>query len=111
MDEQNKELIEAIKKLTMQLELQNQQTIKSTVNINKNASYYISRYIQEIVEASFGLLVVMFIMKKEFSWPDFSKIACIVGIVTLILEEYNANAADNFKQGIYFTIGAVAFSG
>ena len=77
--------------------------------IEHNLTYYIKRYIQEIIEASFGLLVVMFIMKKSFNWSDLLKIAGIVGIITLILEEYNIDAANNFKQGIYTTLGSIPF--
>jgi hypothetical protein len=100
-----------IQKHTTELEKHNNSLIKDTQLVNHDIIYFIKRYIQEILEASFGLLVVMFILKKSFDWLDFFKIVSVIGFVTLILEEYNMEAASNFKQGIYFTIGAVAYGG
>lgn len=109
---QTQELIDSIKKLTVQIQKNNE---NSTENIKKNTrphtfSYYIKRYIQEILEASFGLIMVIFILKKEFSLLDFIKITSIIALITLILEEYNIEYLNNFKQGIHFTLGSLAFT-
>jgi hypothetical protein len=108
------ELIDAIKKLTKEIEKNNSSIISTheeTVFKKRDFLYFLKRYIQEILEAMMGLLAVMLILKREFVFYEFLKVAMIIGSVTLILEEYNMAAADTFKQGIYFTIGAVAFSG
>lgn len=106
MDQPYRELVDSIKELTTELQKQH---ISQQYSDDKNTVYFVKRYIQEVIEASFALAVVMFIMKKSFIWNEFFKIVCIVGMVTLILEEYNMAAADNFKQGIYYTLGAVAY--
>jgi hypothetical protein len=107
------ELINAIKKLTAEIEKNNNSLIVTheTVFKKRDFLYFVKRYIQEILEAMMGLIAVMLILKREFVMYEFLKIAMIIGSVTLILEEYNVAAADTFKQGIYFTIGAVAFGG
>lgn len=106
IDEHYKELIESIKQLTIEVQKQN---VSKQLPGNRDIIYFVKRYVQEVIEASFALAVVMFIMKKPFVWNDFFKIVGLVGMVTLILEEYNMDAADNFKQGIYYTLGAVAY--
>jgi hypothetical protein len=112
MDEvQTRELIEAVNKLTIEMEKTTKNLIKDTTPVNHDIVYFIKRYIQEVMEAAFGLFAVSLITKKEFVLYDFIKIVLIIGFVTLILEEYNLTAADNFKQGIHFTIGAVALGG
>lgn len=106
---QTKELIDSIKNLTIQLEKNNTCTNPDKSEPH-NLYYYIKRYIQEILEASFGLIMVMFILKKNFNILDFISIVCIIGLITLILEEYNIEYLHNFKEGILFTIGSLAFS-
>lgn len=109
-----KELIEVIKKLTIEVEKNNKcladNNIKKDDN-EHNIKYFIKRYIQEVIEAALGLTAVMLITKKSFETKDFIKIVCIIGFITLILEEYNMEYSSNFKQGIHFTMGAVAFGG
>ena len=105
-----KELINTIKNLTVEVQHNNKLLSKDTQLIEHNMFYYIKRYIQEFIEACIGLLFVMFIMKKSFTLSDLSKIASIVGVVTLILEEYNLDSASHFKQGIYSTLGSVTFN-
>ena len=94
------ELNESIKKLTFEMQIN-----------NNNNFYYVTRYIQEVIEASIGLILVIFIMKKSFTYIEFIKIACIVALVTLALEEYNIHAAGNFKQGIYSALGSMTYNG
>ena len=105
---QLQELINAINKLTTQLEQNNNKHIKSSRN--HDIYYYIKRYIQEVMEASFGLLSVTLITSKKFVFYDFIKIVLIIGLITLLLEEYNMSAAENFKQGIQFTMGSTFLS-
>jgi hypothetical protein len=71
--------------------------------------YFFRRYIQEIFEASIGLFIVMLITKRDFTLKEAVRIALILGFVTLLLEEYNMEYADNVKQGMYFTMGAITF--
>lgn len=74
---------------------------------NHDLNYYIKRYIQEIGEALVGLFVVILITKNKFALKEIIRISMILGFVTLILEEYNIEYANNVKQGIYFTMGAM----
>lgn len=103
-------LLNAIERLSENIEKMNVNTGKKKEH-EYSIKYYFFRYIQEIFEASIGLIVVVLLTKKQFSIQDFIRIVCIIGGVTLILEEYNLEYSDNIRQGIYFTIGAVAFSG
>jgi hypothetical protein len=71
------ELIEAIKKLTKEIEKNNSSIIvahEETV-VKRDVFYFVKRYIQEILEAMMGLLAVMFILKREFILYEFLKIA------------------------------------
>lgn len=105
------ELINSIKNLTIQIEKNNKITYKKDDKQKAHDFYYyIKRYIQEIIEASIGLIVVIFLLKKKFTLFDFSKIVFIIGFITLILEEYNVEYLNNFKQGIHFTLGSLAFN-
>lgn len=110
-----KELINSIRELTKEVEKNNrlklEENNKSYINEKHDIKYFIKRYIQEVIEASLGLFAVMIITKREFKPEDYIKIASIIGLITLVLEEYNAEYSNNFKQGIHFTMGAVAFGG
>ena len=108
--EVHKELINTIKNLTVEVQHNNKLLSKDTQLVKNDIFYYIKRYIQEFIEACIGLLFVTFIMKKSFILSDLIKIASIVGIVTLILEEYNLALASQFKQGIYSALGSVTFN-
>lgn len=106
----DKELIDSIKKLTIEMQINNSLLSKETQPIESDMTYYIKRYIQEIIEASFGLFIVMITMKKSFSMLEFFKITGIIGLITLILEEYNKQSANNFKQGLYSNISSGIFN-
>lgn len=113
--ETDKELIKSINNLKEEIEKNNKilqkSEVKNIVVEKHDIIYYTKRYIQEIIEASFGLFAVMLITKREFTIKEIIKIACIIGFITLILEEYNLEYSNNFKQGIHFTMGAVALGG
>jgi hypothetical protein len=105
-------LREAINSLRDQIEINNKLLLGDTSQKEPhNIWYFMRRYIQEVLEASAGLFVVKIILKKEFSLEDFLRIALVVGLITLIIEEYNKNYATELKGGIYFTLGSIAFSG
>lgn len=112
MEKEVIELNNNIKKLTLEMQKYNNKLLDKDKSqlIEHNMFYYIKRYIQEFIEACIGLLFVMFIMKKSFTLLNLFKIASIVGVVTLILEEYNLDSASHFKQGIYSTLGSVTFN-
>jgi hypothetical protein len=103
------ELINVIKNLTNVIE-QQQLNKQKPEAIEHDFTYLIKRYIQEFIEAVIGLFIVTLILRKQFSTFDFIRIASIIAVATLIMEEYNTEYADNMKQGICFTIGANAFS-
>jgi hypothetical protein len=106
-----KELISSIRNLTDEIEKNNKAISKDEIpNLEKNFTYYIKRYFQELFEAGIGLLLVMFILKKKIEVFDFFKMISLIGLVTLILEEYNVEYLTNFKQGIHFTLGSLAFN-
>lgn len=85
-------------------------SVRNNVKINieqpHDFPYLAKRYVQEAIEAFIAIYFVMFVMKKQFEWPDLIRMALIIGFVTLILEEYNKDYSSNLKQGILFTIGA-----
>lgn len=107
-------LLESINRLRDQIEINNKLLLGEVSGNQKEPHdiwYFMRRYIQEVLEASAGLFVVKIILKKEFSLEDFLRIALVVGLITLIIEEYNKNYATELKGGIYFTLGSIAFSG
>lgn len=104
------ELIIEIKKLKDEIKKQNDQNIKVNIVPNKNLRYYIKRYIQEVFEAIVSILVFIFIFKKQFTLVEFVRIVSLIAFITLLLEEYNHDFFQNFKQGIHFTLGANAFT-
>jgi hypothetical protein len=104
------ELIDEIKKLKDEIKRQNDENIKVNIIPNKNLRYYIKRYIQEVFEAIVSVLVFIFVLKKQFTLAEFTRIVSLIAFVTLILEEYNHDFFQNFKQGIHFTLGANAFT-
>ena len=69
-------------------------------------TYYIRRYIQEVLEASIAILIVIYVFKKPFELNEVARMSLIIGAVTLVLEEYDKEYVLNIKQGILFTIGA-----
>jgi len=112
MNLETNELIDSIKKLTQVIEKNNSSItdVPPKQLHNKTFIYIIKRYIQEVFEASLGLIVVILMLKKKFDLYDFSRIVLLIGFVTLILEEYNVEYLNNFKQGIHFTLGSIAFN-
>lgn len=108
----NDSFIEAINSLRDQIEINNKLLLgEQSQEEPHDIWYFMRRYIQEVLEAAAGLFVVKIILKKEFSLEDFLRISLVVGLITLIIEEYNKNYATELKGGIYFTLGSIAFSG
>lgn len=107
-----KDFIDEIKKLKEEIKKQNDIILNTEIQTytEKTPLYYIKRYLQEIFEAFISLITVTFIIKKQFSLFDFGRIVILIATVTLILEEYNHEYLNNFKQGIHFTLGSLAFS-
>lgn len=101
-------LIDSVNNLVSELKKKEKQEI--VPKVEHNMRYYVKRYIQEILEASLALLMVMFILKKPFLTFDFFKIVLVIALVTLILEEYNVEYLNTFKQGTLFTLGSLAFN-
>jgi hypothetical protein len=84
--------------------------VKVKVKMTVNYVYYIKRYIQEFLEALIALSVVFYIKNsKEFFSKDsllnIVKMSSVIGLVTLILEEYNSDYSKNIKDGMKFTVG------
>lgn len=75
-----------------------------------NLIYIIKRYIQEFFEALIGIIVVILITKHKIPFSEVFRISFILGLVTLVLEEYNSEYSNVVKQGIFFTLGAAAFN-
>lgn len=78
--------------------------------------YYLKRYIQEYLEALIALSVVFYIKNnKDFFGKDsllnIAKMASVIGLVTLILEEYNSSYSKNIKDGMKFTVGTYLVGG
>jgi hypothetical protein len=61
--------------------------------------YYIKRYIFEVLEATIALSVLFYFKNGKFQLN--LKMALIIGLITLILEEYNPNFSSNVKSGIF----------
>lgn len=79
-------------------------------DVKHDLKYFVKRYIQEFFEAITGLFVVILLLKQKFTIYEIIRISAIIGLVTLILEEYNLEYANNVKQGLYFTIGAMTLN-
>jgi uncharacterized membrane protein YjjP (DUF1212 family) len=72
---------------------------------------YIKRYLFEVLEAYIALTILTYIKGNKM---DFYKIflpACVIGLVTLILEEFNPNFSSNLKSGMSFTAGSSMIGG
>jgi len=67
---------------------------------------YVQLYVIEIIEAFIAVFVIRLAINVKI---DFTKI-CLeslgIGLITLILEQYSSDYANNIRQGILFTVGA-----
>lgn len=61
--------------------------------------YYIKRYIIEVLEATIALAILFYFKNGKIQIN--LKMALIIGLVTLILEEYNPKFSSNIKGGIF----------
>lgn len=72
----------------------------------KNFFYYIKRYFSEFLEALIALtLLSLFKKENTIDIQKNIKLALGIGVITLILEEYNPNFSSNIKSGISYTVG------
>ena len=76
------------------------------LSFDKKVKYFILRYIQEILEAFIAHSLFRLISDKPFMFEKTFKMSLIIGVITLILEEYNSNYKNNIKSGIMINIGS-----
>lgn len=76
----------------------------------KHYSYYIKRYLFEVLEAFVALSVLHYMKYNKITMTTL-KMALGVGLITLILEEYNSNFSSNIKSGMTFTVGSSMVGG
>ena len=72
--------------------------------------YYLKRYIQEILEAFVAILIIKVATDKQIIYSHILKGSLFVGILTLLLEEYNPEFKEQIRQGITFTVGSQMMS-
>ena len=72
----------------------------------KSKEYYIKRYIQEVFEAFVSIMLIRYAMGKDLPITALIKASLIIGLVTLLLEEYNHDFKENIVQGLTFSVGA-----
>lgn len=72
----------------------------------KSKEYYAKRYIQEVFEAFVSIMLIRYAMGKDLPMTALIKASLIIGVVTLLLEEYNPSFKENIVQGITFSVGS-----
>lgn len=72
---------------------------------HKNFFYYIKRYFFEFLEALVALTILNYFKNGSINTFENMKLASGIGIITLILEEYNPDFSSNIKSGISFSVG------
>lgn len=84
-------------------------TTSPTVIPPKSFKYYFSYYLQEVLEVLiFYVLYALLTNSTVFDAVKALKISCVVGIVSLLLEEYNPVGKSSLKAGLFTSIGAGA---
>ena len=78
-------------------------------NNKKSIKYYTFRYIQEIIEAFIAYSIYVFIKTKSIDIYNNIQIALVIGIITLLLEEYNPTYNKAVKTGLIMTSVSNAF--
>ena len=82
-------------------------TIESLFGIKlKSKEYYAKRYIQEVFEAFISIMLIRYAMGKDLPMTALIKASLLIGLVTLLLEEYNPSFKENIVQGITFSVGS-----
>lgn len=74
---------------------------------NYSYLYYTLNYIQEVTEAFIIFVIYKYITSssKEINIMQAFKIAVLIGLFTLFLDEYNPKYKDNVKSGMIVSIG------
>ena len=75
--------------------------------VNYSLLYYILNFIQEVSEAFIIVIMYKYIISssKDINIGQALKIAILIGLFTLFLEEYNSKYKDNIKSGMIVSIG------
>jgi hypothetical protein len=72
----------------------------------KDVKYYVNSYLREFLEIFiFYALYALLTGNSKFEIFKAIKIAGLVGIVSVILQEYNQSSHSNMKAGIFSLIG------
>lgn len=75
--------------------------------MNKDIKYYLQRYLNEITEASILIVIIKLSTNNPIDIKEVLFYSIIIGIITLILEEYNQSIYTRVKTGMQTSIGAV----
>lgn len=74
----------------------------------KGIYYYLSRIVQEFMEAFIAYTIFSLVMYKtgeKLEVLHVMYVACIIGSVTFLIEEYDPKYRESIKAGIMVTIG------
>ena len=72
----------------------------------KEPKYYYKRYAQEVFEAFISVMLIRYAMGKDIPMVPLVKASFVIGLVTLLLEEYNPSFKENIVQGITLSVGS-----
>lgn len=78
--------------------------IKLNKDFTPKLKYLFFRYIQEILEAFIAYGVYRLLTSKKIFYTKALYMSFIIGLITLILEEYNSSYKDTVKNSIMITI-------
>jgi hypothetical protein len=67
--------------------------------------FYITRYIQEVLEAIITYSLYKLLIDAPINIKKMITICCIIGLFTLLLEEYNPKYKEGVKNGMIVTLG------
>lgn len=85
--------------------------MESNTVSKRDLKYFLRRYVQEFIEAFIGLFIINVFTKKPIEYKSLFKTSLLLGLITLILEEYNPAFNSNVKQGMSFSVGASLIGG
>lgn len=101
------EYIVLMKKLILLKETKKDMEGKELFGVKvKEPKYYVKRYAQEVFEAFVSIMLIRYAMGKDIPMIPLVKASFAIGMVTLLLEEYNPSFKENIVQGITFSVGS-----
>ena len=73
----------------------------------KDYKYYILAYLQEVLEVMvFYVIYTMIAIDAKLDLKRGLVVACVVGLFSVLLEEYNPKIRENLRGGMVAAVGA-----